>query len=106
MTTFTVDAPDDVLLLLRDRAALNQRSPEGEALAIIAAAVKPETDYLSPEELLALVRRLGVSSPGDGVEIIRADRDRDDDASYLWLARSRNLELVRLDKKLAAASTP
>jgi len=69
------NAPDEVVQRLRQRAERHHRSLQGELLAIIEEAVKPEQE-LSPAELLAEVRRLGVRSPGDSAAIVRADRDR------------------------------
>jgi len=69
------NAPDEVVRRLRRRAARNHRSLQGELLAIIEEAVRPERD-LSPAELLAEVRRLGLRAPGDSAAMIRADRDR------------------------------
>jgi plasmid stability protein len=69
------NAPDDVVRRLRERAERHHRSLRGELLAIIEEAVRPEQE-LSPAELLAEVRRLGLRTPGDSVAIIRADRDR------------------------------
>jgi plasmid stability protein len=69
------NAPDEVVQRLRQRAERHHRSLQGELLAIIEEAVKPEQE-LSPAGLLAEVRRLGVRSPGDSAAIVRADRDR------------------------------
>jgi plasmid stability protein len=69
------NAPDDVVRRLRQRAERHHRSLQGELLAIIEEAVRPEQE-LSPAELLAEVRRLGLRTPGDSASIIRADRDR------------------------------
>jgi antitoxin FitA len=69
------NAPDEVVQRLRQRAERHHRSLQGELLAIIEEAVKPEQE-LTPAELLAEVRRLGLSTPGDSAAIIRADRDR------------------------------
>lgn len=73
------NAPDDVVQRLRARAARNHRSLQGELMAIIADAAEPQK-YLTPLELLAHIRTLGVSSASDSADIIRADRDRDDRA--------------------------
>ncbi|MBX9751823.1 MAG: Arc family DNA-binding protein [Roseococcus sp.] len=69
-------APDDVVQRLRERAARNHRSLQGELLAIIedAAREKPPVNALG---LLAEIRALGIVTPSDSVENIRADRDRD-----------------------------
>jgi len=69
------NAPDEVVHRLRQRAERHHRSLQGELLAIIEEAVRPEQE-LSPAELLAEVRRLGLHTPGDSAAIIRADRDR------------------------------
>ena len=67
-------APDQVVQRLRERAARNHRSLQGELLAIIesAALEPPRVDAIV---LLEEIRALGVKTPADGAEIIRADRD-------------------------------
>jgi len=69
------NAPDEVVTRLRQRAERHHRSLQGELLAILEEAVRPEQE-LSPAELLAEVRRLGLRTPADSARIIRADRDR------------------------------
>lgn len=69
------NAPDEVVERLRRRAERHHRSLQGELLAIIEEAVRPDQE-LTPAELLAEVRRLGVRTHGDSAAIIRADRDR------------------------------
>lgn len=68
------NAPDEVVRRLRLRAERHHRSLQGELLAIIEEAVRSE-DALTPMELLAEVRRLGLRTPSDSASIIRADRD-------------------------------
>ena len=68
------DAPDEVVERLRARAARHHRSLKGELLAIVEEAVRP-APYLTPEEVLAEVRRLGLATPADAATIVRADRD-------------------------------
>lgn len=81
------NAPDDVVERLRERAVRNRRSLQGELLTIIEAAADPyaqardaarDTGKLTVEELLADVRRLRIIVPGDSGELLRADRDRDE----------------------------
>ena len=60
---------------LRQRAERHHRSLQGELLAIIEEAVRPDQE-LTPAELLAEVRRLGLRTPGDSATIIRTERDR------------------------------
>jgi plasmid stability protein len=70
------NAPDDVVMRLRERAARNHRSVQGELLAIVEAAVRPNV-WLTPLQVVAEARRLGLSSSESSVDLIRADRDRD-----------------------------
>jgi plasmid stability protein len=69
------NAPEDVVARLRRRAERHHRSLQGELLAIIEEAVQSERE-LSPGELLAEVRRLGLRTPAESTAIVRADRDR------------------------------
>ncbi len=59
---------------LRARAEKHHRSLEHEALAIIESAVGGQERSI-PSQLLAEVKRLGISTPREAVELIRADRD-------------------------------
>ena len=68
------NAPDDIVALLRQRAKRNHRSLQGELLAIIEEAARPER-RLTPHELLGEVRKLNLKTPSDSVEIIRALRN-------------------------------
>ena len=67
------NAPDDVVQ--RQRAERHHRSLQGELLAIIEKAVRPEP-MLSPGEVLAEVRQLGVHTPAESAAIVRGDRGR------------------------------
>ena len=55
------NVPNEVVQRLRGRAARRHRSLQGELLAIIEEAVQSEQE-LSPAELLAEVRGLGLST--------------------------------------------
>lgn len=68
------NAPDDVVQRLRERAARNHRSLQGELMAIIEDAVKP-TKYRTIDEIVAEVRKLGLNGPDEAAAIVRADRD-------------------------------
>jgi antitoxin FitA len=68
------NAPDQVVRRLRLRAARHHRSLQGELLAIIEAAASE--DPLTPADVLAEVRRLGLRTPSEAAVLIRADRDR------------------------------
>jgi plasmid stability protein len=67
-------APDDVVERLRERAARNHRSLQGELMAIIEEAVKP-TRYQTVDEVVAEARKLGLRAPDETAAIVRADRD-------------------------------
>jgi plasmid stability protein len=68
------NAPDDVVERLRARAVRNRRSLQGELLAIVEEAVRPP-EYLTPSEVLAEVRRLGIKTPAEAAAMVREDRD-------------------------------
>lgn len=70
------NAPDAVVARLRERARRHHRSLQGELVAIIEAAAN-EGALASPREVLAEVRRLGLTTPGEAASIVRAARDRE-----------------------------
>jgi plasmid stability protein len=68
------NAPDEVVQRLRERAQRNHRSLQGELMAIIEDAVQP-AGRLTPKDYLAEIRKLGLNSPNEAAEMVRADRD-------------------------------
>jgi plasmid stability protein len=68
------NAPDHIVQRLKQRAERHHRSLQGELLAIIEAAAR-EDQPATPGEVLAEVRRLGLRTPSEAAELIRADRD-------------------------------
>ena len=68
------NAPDQVVQRLRQRAERHHRSLQGELMAIIEAAVE-EDRPATPAEILAAGRRLGVHTPNESTDLIRADRN-------------------------------
>lgn len=68
------NAPDQVVQRLRERAERHHRSLQGELMAIIEAAVR-EDRPATPETILAEVRLLGLRTPREAANIVRADRD-------------------------------
>jgi plasmid stability protein len=68
------NARDDVVQRLRERAERHHRSLQGELMAIIEAAVR-EDHAATPAEILAQVRQIGLSTPGESASIVRASRD-------------------------------
>ena len=68
------NAPDRIVQRLRDQAQRHHRSLQGELLAIIEAAVDGDGPA-TPAEILAEVRKLGLSTPQEAADLVRADRD-------------------------------
>ena len=68
------NAPDEIVARLRERAAKHHRSLQGELMAIIEEAVLTPRP-LTPKDVLAEVRRLGLQTPAEAVTIVRANRD-------------------------------
>jgi antitoxin FitA len=69
------NAAEDVVERLRQRAKRHHRSLQGELLAIIEEA-SHEGAAMTPAEVLAEVRKLGLKTPREAAAMIRADRDR------------------------------
>ena len=68
------NAPDEIMARLKERAAKHHRSLQGELLAIVEDAVSAPR-RLTPKDVLAEVRRLGLRTPAEAVTIVRANRD-------------------------------
>ena len=70
------NVPDDLAQRLRERAARNHRSLQGELMATIEAAVQTEPKRaLTLDEYRARIRALGLNSVDESAAIVRADRD-------------------------------
>ena len=73
------NAPDDLVARLKRRAARNQRSMQGELIAILQTATA-EGEVMSADQMkriLADIRAIGQPNGADSGAIIRGDRDRD-----------------------------
>ena len=72
------NAPDELVLRLKDRAARNHRSMQGEMIAILDAATRhpslAHADII--DRLAAEVKAIGRPSPAEAVQMVREDRDR------------------------------
>lgn len=68
------NAPDEVVRRLKERAARHHRSLQGELLSILEDAVSAPRQ-LTPEDVLARVRALGLRTPSEAAEITRSMRD-------------------------------
>src|SRR5260370_42511801 len=66
--------PDFLVERLRKRAALSHRSMQGELMAMLEEHVIQD-DRLTLEQLIELNRAMGLRTPSESVEMIRADRD-------------------------------
>ena len=74
------NAPDDIVGRLRQRAASNHRSLQGELMVILKQAVEEDTPARDQgdvaREIIAAWERLGVRNDSDSTRMIREDRDR------------------------------
>jgi antitoxin FitA len=68
------NVPDDVAEKLRQRAKVNNRSLQGELLALLASAVSSPRK-LTASEVLEIVRESGLRTPRSAAADIRATRD-------------------------------
>ncbi len=68
------NAPDDIVRRLKERAKKHHRSLQGELLAILEEAARPQR-AMNPGDVLEEVGRLGVRTRGEAVAIVRNDRD-------------------------------
>ena len=69
------NVPDKLAGRLRERAARNHRSLQGELMAILEQSVMDKV-VLTPREILDEVRSLGLSTGTEATEMVREDRDR------------------------------
>ena len=72
VTLSVKNVPKDLAERLRQRAASNHRSLQGELMAILEEAVRPK---LTIDDIAKKVKALGLRTPADSVSIIRAARD-------------------------------
>jgi antitoxin FitA len=66
--------PPDLARALRERAARNHRSIQGELMHILESAVGPRP--FRADGLLKRIQSLGLSTPAEATRMIRADRTR------------------------------
>ena len=68
------NVPDELAQRLKERAARNHRSLQGELMSIIQSAAAPSSSRL--DEIYAKVRATGISTPsGEAARMVREDRD-------------------------------
>jgi antitoxin FitA len=68
------NAPDEMVRRLKQRAERHHRSLQGELMAILEDAAG-SSRRLTPDEVLARVSELGLSTPSEAAAMIREDRD-------------------------------
>ena len=68
------DVPEELARALRERAARNHRSLQGELMQILEQAVRPRP--FRARALAARIRDLGFTTPGESAGMIREERDR------------------------------
>jgi hypothetical protein len=68
------NVPDEIAEALRERAARNHRSLQGEPLLIIEEAAGRKRS-LSPSDFLEGVRALGWRTPAESHSTVRGDRE-------------------------------
>jgi plasmid stability protein len=68
------NAPDEMVRRLKERAERHHRSLQGELMAILEEAVGT-SGPLTPDEVLAEVRRLSLTTPRSAAVMVREDRD-------------------------------
>ena len=69
------NVPDELAQLLRERAAQNHRSLQGELMVILEQSVE-EKATLTPNDVLDEVVNLGLSTGAEAATMIRDERDK------------------------------
>ena len=68
------NVPDDLAERLRDQAARNHRSLQGQLMAILEDAVASE-DRVTPRAVFERVKRLKLETADEATDMVRFDRD-------------------------------
>ena len=68
------NVPEELAALLKRQAEANHRSMQGELMAIVEAALTAPR-RMTPLEVLAEIRKLGLNSPSESAAMIRELRD-------------------------------
>ncbi|HYC05285.1 MAG TPA: Arc family DNA-binding protein [Azospirillaceae bacterium] len=69
------NVPDEIAQRLRERAARNHRSLQGELMAMLEAAAAPPPRKKSIQEIHEEIQASGLRTESDSTEIVRAMRD-------------------------------
>lgn len=68
------NVPDLLAEKLRRRAARHHRSLQGELMAILGESVA-SAEPLTPAEVVARIREMGLQTPDESAAFVREDRD-------------------------------
>ena len=68
------NVPDELAQRLKERAARNHRSLQGELMAILESVAAPRPSS-GIDEIYARVQASGVSTPSESARMVREDRD-------------------------------
>ena len=67
--------PKQKLVLLKRKAQEHHRSLQGEMMTLIDEALNGPRPMMSPEEIYARAKAMGLGGPNESVRMIREDRD-------------------------------
>jgi plasmid stability protein len=67
------NVPEELAQRLKERAARNHRSLQGELMAILEAVEPPPRRSI--KDIYAMVKESGVKTPSESARMIREDRD-------------------------------
>jgi hypothetical protein len=70
------DVPVKELESIRAQAKRNHRSLQGELRAIISDAARRARPKMSLEDVIKEIKKIGLTTPSESVQMIREDRDR------------------------------
>ena len=68
------NVPDHLAEKIRQRAAMNHRSLQGELMAILHECVQKER-VLQPLDVLSELEQIGLKTPKEAVRFVREDRN-------------------------------
>lgn len=72
--------PDKLVARLKRRAAAHHRSLQGELLSLleqaVATPITAERAKMSVAEVMREIKRIGLRTPDESVQMVREDRDR------------------------------
>ncbi len=77
LTLSIENVPDDIIRIIKLKAARHHRSLQGELLTMLEEAARAETSrLLTIKEIAALAETVDFSLPNETTRMLREDRDR------------------------------